>query len=459
MSMKRLMGIGLVAALGALPGLAQYKAVNPKVAKVVGEVSEQRIEAILKKLESFGTRQLSSRQDDPSFGVGAARKWIFEQFRSFSPRLEVAYDQYRVKRIETANSRVLNDVDLYNVIAVLPGKTHPDRRVVVTAHYDTLQLATRTGSSVVEGQAVMNQDMNAPAPGVTDDGSGVACVMELARILSQYEFDKTLVFVAFSGEEEGLLGSTLYAAKVKAQGQTIEALLNNDIIGSAVSDSGRSDTRRVNVYSADPSDSGPRTVARYVRDMAERYVPSMTASLVFREDRVGRGGDQIPFVHEGYSAVRLTTPTENYAHEHTATDTFEFASVPYIARVTKINIATAASLAWAPLAPVATEETQVNGKATQVAMLNRGASLSDAYLRWTHTPEASLAGYVIVDRATTSPVWEKEWFVREGKEFTIPDVNIDELVFGVKAVDKDGNESLVAPYIPTSREKRVVATY
>jgi Zn-dependent M28 family amino/carboxypeptidase len=429
----------------------QYKAVNPKVAKIVGEVSEERITATLKKLESFGTRQISSRQDDPNGGVGAARKWIYEQFKSYSPRLEVSYDQYRLKAVAGANSRVPKDVDLYNIVAVLPGTIHKEQRVYVTAHYDTIQIAARTGAALAEGQAAPVADMDAPSPGVTDDGSGTACVMELARIMSQYEFDKTLVFVTFAGEEEGLLGASLYAAKAKKENQNIEALLNNDIIGSDVSGSGRTENRRVNVYSTDPLDSGPRTVARYFKEIAERYVPSMGVNLVFREDRVGRGGDHTPFAIEGFPAVRITTPQEDYSHQHTPTDTFEFTSVPYTARVTRLNGAVAASLAWAPTAP----ETMDN----RTLLLTRGQSTYDAMLRWKHTPEPDLLGYVVVVRATTAPYWEREVFIPSGNEYTMTDVNIDEFVIGVKAVDREGNESLVSPYVPNPRPKRVVETY
>src|SRR6266852_2990188 len=266
--MQRTSGLSTLLFLcGALTATAQYKAVNPQVAKIVGEVSEDRIAEILKKLEGFGTRNLFSTPDDPVRGVGAARKWIYEQFRGYSNRLEVSYDEYRVKKLEGRNSRVPNDVDLFNIVAVLPGKTHPEQRVVLSAHYDTISGATDTGRT---DQPFVPRDPNADAPGVTDDGSGTACVMELARVLSQYEFDKTLVFVTFSGEEEGLLGSTLYAAKAKANDQKIEAVLNNDIIGSDTSGSGRVANRSVHVFSGDPIDSPSRTLARYAREMGER---------------------------------------------------------------------------------------------------------------------------------------------------------------------------------------------
>jgi hypothetical protein len=446
--------------LAAEPGFGQYKSVNPDVSKIVSEVSEERITETLKKLESFGTRNLLSSDDSPGRGVGAARKWIFDQLRGYSPRLEVSYDQYRVKKIAGRNSRVPRDVDLYNIVAVLPGTVHPEQRVLITAHYDTLVLAGPTGASSNNGETPAAPDPDTPSPGVTDDGSGTACVMELARILSQRVFEKTLVFVAFSGEEEGLLGSSLYSAKAKKQDQKIEAVLNNDIIGSEISGSGRTENRRVNVFSDDPLDSPSRTLARYVREIGERYVPSMRVDLIFRADRVARGGDHTPFSLEGFGAVRFSSPQEDFSHEHTATDTFEHTSVPYITRVTRVNAAVAASLAWAPKAPMTTQPVERNGQKTTQFLLNRGESRYDARLRWIEAnPDADLAGYVVVMRPTTAAYWEREIFVGDQTEFTLPEVSIDEWVFGIKAVDKYGNESLVSPYVPAPREKKIVDVY
>ena len=447
-------------AVWALPGWAQYKAVNPNVAKIVSEVSEERITATLKKLESFGTRNLLSSQTNPTRGIGAARAWIKGQFESYSKRLEVSYDSHRLKKIEGPNSRVPRDVELYNIVAVLKGTVHPEQRILVTAHYDTIVLAGPTGASANIGETVANPDPDTLSPGVTDDGSGVANVMELARVMSQYEFEKTIVFITFSGEEEGLLGSTLYAAKAKAEKQTIEAVLNSDIIGSDVSGSGRTENRRVNVYSDDPLDSPSRTVARYMREIAERYVPSMRVNLVFRSDRVARGGDHTPFNLEGFGAVRISSPQEDFSHQHTASDTFEHTSPSYITRVTQMNGAVAASMAWAPRSPGVTEQVERNGIKTTNVLLTRGDSRYDAKLRWkSEQPETDLAGFVIVVRPTISPFWEQEFYIRDRNEFTLPDVSIDDFVFGIKALDKEGNESLVAPYVPPGRTKKVVEEY
>ena len=455
--------------LAGFAASGQYKTVNPQVSKIVSEVSEERIATILKKLEGFGTRNTFSTQDDPVRGIGAARKWIFEQFRSYSPKLEVSYDQYRLKKDMTPGSRIPNDVDLYNVVAVLPGTVSKEERIIISGHYDSVVLTRAPGAAPLgPGETPPAGGRNAPpprdpnldAPGVTDDGSGTACVMELARVLSQYEFEKTLVFVAFAAEENGLLGSTLYAAKAKSQNQKIEAVLNNDIIGSDVSGNGRIENSRVNVFSEDPIDSPSRELARYIREMGERYLPSMKVDLMFRADRFGRGGDHTPFNQEGFAAVRFSSPQENFANQHSLTDTFANTSVPYISRVVRVNAAAAASLAWAPKTPITMEEIERNGRKVPSLMLTRGKSRYDALLKWKHdNPEPDLAGYAILMRSTTAPYWEHDIFVGKVNEYTLPDVSIDELVFGVKAIDKDGNESLVAPYVQGPRAKRVIQTY
>jgi hypothetical protein len=463
--------IVLIYFCGVLDAPAQYRAVNPQVAKIVSEVSEEHIAETLKKLEGFGTRNIFSSQDDPVRGVGAARKWIYDQFRSYSPRLEVSYDQYRLKKDDSRASRVTSDVDLYNVVAVLPGSTNKEQRIIVSGHYDSVNLARApgappnapgdaAGTGAGNGPPQPPRDPNIDAPGVTDDGSGTACVMELARVLSQYQFEKTLVFVTFAGEEMGLLGSTLYAKKARETGMNIEAVLNNDIIGSDVAGNGRIDNRRLNVFSEDPQDSPSRQLARYIREIGERYVPSVVVDPVFRADRFGRGGDHTPFNLEGFAAVRFSTPSENFNNQHSASDTFANTSPSYIAHATKVNGAVAASLAWAPKSPETTETVERNGRKMTNLLLTRGRSRYDAQLRWKNEkPEPDLAGYVILMRSTTAPYWEREIFVGNVTEYTLADVSIDDLVFGVKAVDKEGNESLASAYVQAPREKRTILVY
>jgi hypothetical protein len=453
---------------------AQMKSVNPTVQKIVDSVSQERITEILKKLESFQTRGLFSDQDNPTRGIGAARKWIFDQFKSYSPRLQVSFDSYRVKK---GKGRLIQDVDLHNVLAILPGKLNPERQFILSGHYDSLALLRRNpdGSAAVptdgqtggtgEGAATpppFDLSMLASVePGVTDDGSGIAAVMELARIMSQYEFEKTIVFVAFAGEEMGLVGSSLYARRVRRENQIIDGVLNNDIIGSEVSGNGRVDNSTISVYSEDPTDSTSRQLARYVKDVAERYLPSMRIDLVFRADRLGRGGDHTPFNQEDYPAVRVTTPNENYANQHSVTDTFENTSVSYACRVIQANAAALASLAFAPKAPVTNEMITSGARKGQLTpMISRGKTRYDAALKWKNeNPEPDLLGYAVVMRKSTAPYWEKEIFVGKVTEYTLKDVSIDDVIFGVKAIDRDGNESLVAPYVPGPRQKLEIETY
>jgi hypothetical protein len=445
----------------APPASAQYKTINPQVAKLVSEVSEQRISEIQQKLESFETRNIFSSQTNPGHGIGAARKWIYQQFRSYSPRLEVSYDEHRLKKDESRGSRVLSDVDLYNVVAVLPGSSNREQRILIGGHYDSLVIERTAGAPAPQpGDPLPKRDPDLPAPGVTDDGSGTACVLELARVLSQYQFEKTLVFVAFAGEEEGLLGSTLYAEKAHQDNQKIEAVLSNDIIGSVLSGNGGMDNLRLNLFSEEPSDSRSRELARYIRDMGLRYLPSMRVDLIFRADRFGRGGDHTPFNQEGFAAVRFSSPMENYANQHSITDTYANTSSAYVARVAKVNAAAAAVLAWAPKPPQTSEQVERNGQKVPSLLLTRGKSRYDAVLRWNQeNPEADLAGYAVVMRPTTAAYWDHEIFVGNSTEYTMPGVSIDEYIFGVKAVDKDGNESLVTPYVQVPRPKRPIPVY
>ena len=469
--------VPLLALLLAAGAQAQMKSVNPTVKKIVESVSEERIADILKKLESFETRDIFSDDDSPTRGIGAARRWISDQFKSYSPRLEVRFDSYKVKK----KGRIVRDVDIHNVVAVLPGTLNPERQFIISGHYDSLALIRRPNpeATPTDGAAGTNAGTGGDAsptpnlarfdlsmlaktePGVTDDGSGTAAVMELARIMSQYEFEKTIVFVAFAGEEEGLIGSSLYARKAKAENQIIDGVLNNDIIGSEVSGNGRIDNGTAWVFSEEPADSNSRQLARYIKEVSERYLPSMKLDLIFRADRIGRGGDHTPFNQEGYAGVRFTTANENYANQHTVTDTFANTSVPYTARVVRCNAAALASLALAPKAPV-TSEVLTSGprKGQTASLIGRGKSRYDAALRWKNEkPEPDLLGYVVVMRKSTSPNWEKEIFVGNVTEYTLKDVSIDEMIFGVKAIDRDGNESLVSAYVQGPRQKIEIETY
>ncbi|MEK6409367.1 MAG: M20/M25/M40 family metallo-hydrolase [Acidobacteriota bacterium] len=487
--------IGTIILLLAVPFLAQAfqeeaqpsQRLDPKIQKIVSEISADRIAEIEKKLESFETRNTFSDPTQPNRGIGAARQWIFDQFKSYSPRLQVSFDTHTIPK----GGRVWKEIELRNVVAVLPGKMQQasGRWIMITGHYDSLNL--RVPPELRNDQA---KAVEIIAPGVTDDGSGTACAMECARVMSQYEFDATLVFVAFAGEEQGLIGARAMAKRLKASSQTIQAVLNNDIIGSEVSGNGVIDNRRVLVFSEDPNDSSSRQIARYAKRIGERYFPEMTVDLIFRYDRFGRGGDHTAFNQEGYAAVRVTTPNENFANQHSLTDTFANTSPTYAAKVTRINAATAAAMALAPRSPVvsrpapaasATTGTVATSPAatatppTSAATATPPASAAatdpdeaptprarpagpglsrgggyDAVLRWDYADaEPDLAGFIVVVRSTTAPDWEREIWAGNVKEFTLKNTSIDQLVFGVKSVDKEGHESPVSAYVLAPRAR------
>jgi hypothetical protein len=486
---RRLLAIAFCIALpaGLLPAQnkTEDKSVNPKVQEMMGQVSEARIRAILEKLGNFGTRNTMSNADDPVHGVGAARTWILNEMKSYSPRLEVRFEKFRVKK---QGQRIFKDVDLYNVIAVLPGKKMAETQVIVSGHYDSINMGTRPApapgadaGTLGGGAASMTledfeKNANLPAPGVCDDGSGTSAVMELARVMSQYEFDKTLVFIAFAGEEQGLVGSSLQAVKEKKEGHVIEAVLNNDIIGTDTAGNGRMSNSSVNIYSDETTDSLNQQLSRYMRDIAERYLPSMKIVNVFMGDRLGRGGDHTPFQWEGFAAVRVSTPNEIYANQHHATDTLDLMSVPYTTKVAKVNLVVAANLAMAPKPPIVMPEPRAGGgrqgagaaagaAAPPAAggrrptpMIARGGGY-DAVLRWRAAgPDEDIKGYAIVVRQTTAPYWEQEIYVGKVNTYTLKDISIDDSKFGVKAIGVNGMESLVTPYAYPPRVKVEIET-
>lgn len=419
---------------------APLKSVNPQVMKVVEDVSEERIAAIMKRLEAFGSRNTNYDIDSPDKGIIAARKWIHSEFSSFNPRLQVAFDTHRVLK----QGRIVKDLDVVNVIATLPGTSQKDQEIIICAHYDSLNMIRRANSIPgADATDVIATAEAKDAPGVSDNASGVALVMELARLMSQHEWEKTIVFIAFAGEEQGLFGSRGFSKAAKELDRKIVAVFNSDIIGNDFDGEGRRVTDLVNVYSSDPMDSPSRSLARYVRESAERYFPSMKANPVFRNDRFGRGGDHTPFADLGYAAIRFTTPVEHYGFQHSAGDTFEHSSPSYATRVTRINAAAAGSLALAPPAPL-TMRTNSKGTVTG-PNLARGKGY-DAALKWSASPAADLAGYVVTLRSTTAPFWEREIFTGNVTEYTLRGISIDDLVLGVKAVDKDGIESPVSAY-------------
>src|SRR5580658_471480 len=438
---------------------------DPAIQKMLGEISRDRIAATMEKLASFEARGNFSDPDQKDRGIGAARRWIFDQFKGYNPRLEVSFDPYKVKKQGT---RILRDVEIVNVVAVLPGITQPDKRIVVGAHYDSLNVVRKPDAPEVtpEGGEPATDDVidfeksiEAPAPGVTDNAAGTALVLELARVMSQYKFEKTIVFITFAGEEIGLVGSSLYSLKAKEHKDQIEAVLNNDVIGVAVAGDGHAESGLVHIFSEEPADSASRELARYIRETAQRYVPGFKAEPVFRHDRFSRGGDHTPFNANGFAAVRFTSAAENLGIQHTANDTFDKSSPEYATLVAKVNGAALASLALAPSAPETTREVLTGAaKGRRTPTVARGKSRYDAVLRWKDAPGANLAGYAIVIRSSTAPFWEQQTFVGKVTEYTLPGVSIDDIIFGVKAIDTEGHESLVAPWVAPPYVVRKIET-
>jgi len=434
---------------------AQQLSLNPQVKAIVSEISADRIADTQQKLASFGTRNIYSSTSDSNHGIGAAREWIASQLRSYSPKLQVAFDKHRLKG--DPSQRLYKDVEIWNVVAILPGTSEPERQVIISGHYDSIHMVYKqdaNGRRTLDSEATVA----AEAPGVTDDGSGTAAVMELARVMSQYQFRKTIVFIAFASEEYGLEGSSTYAEAAATRHDQIEAVFNNDIIGSDVTANGEMTNRYVNVYSEDPNDSPSRQVARYIQQINARYQPGFEVNMVFRHDRFGRGGDHSPFNAFGFAAVRLTTPMENFSNQHTATDTFANTAPAYTALVAKANASAIATLALAPKPPELRTPAPQGGRSFGTP-LGRGEGY-DAAMNWHNEhPEADLMGYTVVMRKTTSPTWEHEIFVGNVTNYTLPRVNIDEVVLGVKAIDKDGNESLVSAFVTPPYRQRKVEQY
>lgn len=415
----------------ALPAQGQgLPRTDPRVEALLANISADSMANYLRVLADYDTRHSMSVDLGPDRGVVPARNYILERFRGFSPRLEASLDCYTIG----PQGRIPADVELCNVMAVLPGRS--PRRVYVSGHYDTVARRADTG----------NFDWTRwenTAPGANDDGSGTVLTMELARVFAQsgMEFDATLVFIALVAEEEGLVGATLHAQKAAADSVRIDAVFNNDIIGNSMGGNGIVDGRTVRVFSEGPEDSPSRQMARFIRRWAGVYVPGHEVRLIAREDRFGRGGDHTAFNRMGYAGVRFSESRENYSRQHDPNDTWDGVDFPYLARNARVNAASVATVALAPAAP------EVDGRGGP--MLGRGESGYDAQLRWRESPGAT--GYRIVWRTAWTPDWEHEVYVGPGSEFTLPDISIDDYIFGIAAVGPGGHESLVTPYVRPPR--------
>jgi len=416
------------------PVVAQSPVIDPRIDAALDDVSPQRLEEYLTALTGFETRHSLSFSDRDDWGVLPARSYILETMRGFSGRLDVSLDCYTVE----AQGRIAEEAELCNVVAVLPGRT--DRRIYVSGHYDTV---ARQADGEFDWTRVDNT-----APGANDDGSGTVLTMEVARVLSQsgLDFDATLVFVCFVAEEEGLVGANLHAARAEREGWRIDAVFNNDIIGNTTGGTGIVDGRTVRVFSEDPMDSPSRQLARFIRRQAAAYMPGHEVRLIAREDRFGRGGDHTAFNQHGFAGVRFSESRENYSRQHWAADTLGGVDFEYLAKNTRVNAASVATMALAPVAPEV-----VSGR---TPMLFRGESGYDAEMQWARSPGA--VGYRVVWREAWTPDWEHEVTVGDVTELTLEDISIDDFVFGVAAMGPGGHVSVDSAYVSPPRSRSTI---
>jgi hypothetical protein len=442
--MKKISFLIALVFLNCLTGAQTIIMRDPGISKMVEEISREKIEQYVRKLVSFHTRHNLSEQNDTTRGIGAAWNWIkTEMEKSIEPsggRLNVKFEEYTAGG---PGQRISSPVTLKNVIATLKG-TDPgdDRKILISAHFDS--------------RVELDNDYTSFAPGADDDGSGIAAVLELVRIMSSRKFPATIVFMALSGEEQGLYGAKYMASKAKQENWNIVAMLNNDMIGNSTSsETLLKDNMQVRVfsegvpafeteqmaalrrYTSGENDGKARQLARYIKETGERYVDQLKVTLIFRNDRFGRGGDHTPFCQEGFTAVRICEFNENYDRTHKVPaivngiqmgDLPEYVDFEYVRKNAGINLATIANLAMAPYEPV------------NCGIVTAGLT-NTTTLRWEAAPNGIRpAGYYILMRETYQPLWERKFFVK-GTEVTLP-YSKDNYFFGIQAVDDAGHESL-----------------
>ena len=420
---------------------------DPSIEQMVKEISSDSLRSYIQTMVNFGTRNTLSTQTEKKRGIGAARLYVLQKMNEFAlksnGRLTAIID---TTTLQADKRRVDTTLLLGNVLATLKGTDPADNRIfIISGHLD----AMRTN--------VM--DRVGDAPGANDDASGVAAVMECARIMSKRNFSATIIFMAVSGEEQGLLGSTYMAAKSRKENLNIEAVLNNDIMGSNNSnETNNINNTQVRVFSEGlpayeldknaknirqlglENDGKSRQLARYVKETGERYVDNLDIKLIYRNDRFLRGGDHTPFVENGFTAVRITEMNENYTRQHQNVriengiqygDLIEFIDFEYLRKNTGMNLSTLANLAKAPSMP---EDVKIDVKKLS----------NSSYLYWKKPLTGSVKGYYLLMRETTSAFWQKKIFT-SATEITVP-YSKDNYFFAVQAINENGNESL--PVVP-----------
>jgi len=447
--MSRFAVLALLLSVVVGPAAAQSPAapppaVNPAVRAMVDSVEADRIRAAVEAMVGFETRHTLSDTTSEERGVGAARRWLKAEFEEISRRcggcLEVRYQKTVVEDGET--DRIPGDTPVYNVVAIQRGTEHPNRYLLMGGHLDSRV------SDIMDSTSV--------APGANDDASGVAGTLEAARVLSRHDFESSIVYVGYTGEEQGLFGSTHAAEVAVEEDWALAGVLNNDMIGNIRGIDGvvENNTFRVFAQRRPPdlheeswstryfggeNDGPSRQLARYVAGMAETYVRHLDPILIYRLDRFGRGGDQMPFADRGFPAVRIMETHENYTRQHQDLrfedgvrygDRIEGVNFDYAAKLTGVNVASLAGLAGGPPAP---DSVRIGGAVSPSTTLS-----------WAPVDHSDLAGYKVYWRPTSASRWTKSTFVGEETRHTLENVVIDNYLFGVAAVDADGNESPVA---------------
>ena len=439
-----------------LPLLISFSAVaqttikqDAGIKQMIDEVSSKNIEATIRKLVSFKSRHTLSDTTSKATGSGAARNWIKSEYEKYASeshgRMTVQFDTFT----QPKGSRIDKPVQLKNVLAVLKGTDPKDTRVyIVSGHYDS------------RINDVM--DPNGDEPGANDDASGTAVSLEIARVMAKRSFPATIIFMAVVGEEQGLYGSGHVAKRAKAEKWNVDAMLNNDIVGNTHGmETDLKDNRSVRVFSegvptiaagdakqiaalislGGEDDSPSRQLARYTKETAERYVDQLDVKLIYRRDRYLRGGDHVPFLQEGYTAVRFTEMNEDFNRQHQNIrtengvdygDLPDFVDFNYVQKVARMNLSVLANLASAPAEP------------QNVGVVTSGLT-NRTQLKWDAPDKGKKpAGYYVLMRESTSPYWEKKFYVTDTKADLA--YSKDNYFFAVQSVDADGHESL--PVVP-----------
>jgi hypothetical protein len=456
--MRKLAILMCVSLLGATPPPHRpASSVDAKLRAMVAPVSQAQLHHTIATLVSFGTRHTLSSQTDPKRGIGAALGWAHDEFGRYSAACGNCLEIIKPGQ-QFTGSRIPKPTWVYDMVAIQRGTTRPNDVVIITGHID---------SRVTD---IMNSTSD--APGANDDGSGVAAVMESARILSKHKFPGTIVYAAVSGEEQGLYGAKVLADYAKAQGWNVVTDINNDIVGGTCGSDGVCDSTHARVLSEGPrsqgevelmaathalggeNDAPSRNISRFMDSLADRLHIGLDVRQIWRTDRFGRGGDHIPFLQLGYPAARLNVAIENYNWQHQDLrtvngikygDTIEHVDFPYLAKMTKLDAATLAEIASAPPPPAPKVE---------------GAVSTDTTLTWAPVPSA--ASYMVRWRRTDANQWEVARAVPVGQcaascKVVLPHIRVDDWVFGVSSVSKDGFESPVASAVPGGAFKPYVA--